>query len=196
MTCFQGFLFPRLFCRPWYFYLFESVSVPVDISAFCRERCQTEQHGPNVVIRNGGLVTLYKSRTLHTCTVQPASSPLHLLKTHPVNSFHENYLPDICEISFISSFYLNVTSVCLHEGSVAQRKWVIPYGGSFHPSPQSSLFCFFILIYIFKALGWFLRLTARGDRIKLMSGKRCILKNPVTTALCRRDLACGTAFSA
>lgn len=57
MSCSQDFIFCVQGFSPeqWYFYLFESVSVPVDISAFCEERCQTEQHGLNVVIRNGVL---------------------------------------------------------------------------------------------------------------------------------------------
>ena len=51
------------------------VSVHVEISALCRVRCQTKQHGLCVVISDGGLLTQRSSRTRQSECNQLASAP-------------------------------------------------------------------------------------------------------------------------
>lgn len=50
MTCFLGYFLTIAAFLP-----FECVGVRVDVPAFCRLKCQTEQRGLNVLISDGGL---------------------------------------------------------------------------------------------------------------------------------------------
>lgn len=87
----------------------------------------------------------------------------------------------------------------LHVGTAAQRKWVMHYSRPLHPSPQPSLGAVLLYIHIQThamslngSLKWLLRLETekrRDDRARLMWRNSCILMNPVTTALSRKDVA-------